>query len=128
MDLGIVLATNHHKYNHMSHNILTLSTYQQRIASLHPNINLQTIEIIRYYIHFWETDLTSTCDKYLAVVNLWPRSVITCACQRSGSVGHNTHKYSHGSTHKYSQVYDTHAHPYNTVTLSVSTDEKVFKL
>ena len=46
MDLGIVLATNHHKYNHMSHNILTLSTYQQRIASLHPNINLQTIDII----------------------------------------------------------------------------------
>ena len=82
------------------------------IPNLLPNINLQSIEIIIYYIYFWETDHTSTCDKYLAVVNLWPRSVNTCACQRSGSVGHNTHRYSHRSTHKYPQVYNTHAHPY----------------
>ena len=101
-----------HKYNNMSNIILSLSTYQQVISNLHPNINLKHIKIIIYYIYFWETDLTSTCDKYLAVVKLWPRSVITCACERSGSVGHDTHGYSHGSTHKYPQVYDTHAHPY----------------
>jgi len=88
-----------------AHNILTLSTYQQRDRqSLHPNINLQNHRNYQIlYTFLRKQDLTSTCDKYLAVCETSePRSVITCALFRDlDLVGPQYPQvFPTGSTHK----------------------------
>ena len=83
INFGTVLATNCHKYNHMSYIILSLSTCQYAIANLLPNMNLQSIEIIIYYIflrnrshkYLWQVPgscepLTQICN-YLCLSEIW---------------------------------------------------------
>ena len=80
INCSTVLATNCHKYNHMSYIILSLSTCQYAIANLLPNMNLQSII---YYIflrnrshkYLWQVPgscepLTQICN-YLCLSEIW---------------------------------------------------------